>query len=190
MRLTHILLATVVILVLVASAACTGKKKPAPAPGGGQVAPPGETRQPETPAPSEPTEIGEPSGVEGEGETVTPPEGTTTLSAGESLPAGWPSDVPIMEGFKVKGAVSVGDQGEGGAGMSVTAEGSVPAGDVENFYSSLPGWQRLPKMATATGEEGQEATVFTLVKDDAGLTVSIVRSEGVTVLTLAYVPKQ
>jgi len=120
-----------------------------------------------------------------DGQTTVTPEGVVVTTGANALPAGWPADVPVMEGFTI---VST-EENPAEKVMSVTSEGTVPLPDARAFYQALPGWQQdINKDFTLTGDNVQ---ILTFVKEDLKLAVTIAKDESknITVLVLAISQK-
>lgn len=109
--------------------------------------------------------------------TTVGSEGGVTRTTGE-MPANWPKDIPIMEGFTV-----VNGQVSSNGMMSVLLFGSVPVDDVFKFYSALEGWQKDPNVPWIV--EGPNRTIK-LVRSLENLSINIYENQARTQLSLTY----
>jgi hypothetical protein len=108
--------------------------------------------------------------------TVVLPDGSTVVwnysddknrMADLNLPEGWPSDVPVMQGFELHDGMS---SGAGTSFISIMGSGDVTAENVKSYYSHLPGWVFDQDLEIANAPEGLIS--FTMKKDTITLTVS------------------
>jgi hypothetical protein len=135
----------------------------------------------ETPPANEPQSVGQATHPEPGSEGVPVSSGTNEgITTMQGLPANWPSDVPVMEGFTVQNSM-VNTQGM----ISIMAFGSVSPDDVTKYYSSLPGWEKDSNKPWVT--QGVNRLVA-LKKDAESLTVNINdnKKQGRTEVTLTY----
>jgi len=179
MRSYLIIPAVLAIVIVLAAMACQPSQQ-AGGPSGGDGERLQETQNGGA-ADQEATETEEqpPTTVEGEGGVevtdegggtikVTDKEGETEIEVTATLPAGWPEDVPVMEGFTIIGSQSVTQQGEWKDVKTVQASGDAPLEEISDFYSKLPGWvldENLPNMTSG------ERILLNFTKGDERLTV-------------------
>ena len=124
---------------------------------------------------SSPSSIGEP-----EYEIRPGGVGDTSESTVQGLPPGWPEDIPVMEGFsEIKGKNASGM-------LTVSAVSTLPADEVQEFYSDLPGWTKDPNVPWVVS--GPSRTLK-LVKGVENLVVNINVRNNRTELTLTYFVK-
>jgi hypothetical protein len=108
------------------------------------------------------------------------PGGKGPVSSGVALPSGWPTDVPIMEGF----TITVGaDKGNGA--LFVGAAGVKPIGEVADFYTKISGWQVFSDSVT-NPRESHPGRSIVLKKADSTLNVMISGSNNGTQINLTY----
>jgi len=181
MKSINILLAALVALTMLALMGCPPKETPKPV---DEVDSGTQSGQDEAlPV------AGGPDGADAaqtpDGQTIVTPEGVVVTLGANALPAGWPADAPIMEGFTIVKS----EENPAKKVISVTSEGTIPVSDARAFYEALPGWkQDIDKDFTISGENVQ---ILTFARDDLKLAVTIAKNEerNVTVLVLAISQK-
>jgi len=103
--------------------------------------------------------------------------GDTSESTVQGLPPGWPEDIPVMEGFsEIKGR-------NASEMLIVSAIGTLPADEVQEFYSNLPGWTKDPNVPWVVS--GPSRTLK-LIKGVENLVININVRNNRTELTLTY----
>ncbi|MFH1676652.1 MAG: hypothetical protein ABIC40_06470 [bacterium] len=186
MRITHVLLVTLLGLALF-GLACSNTK-PAPAGKTGDNTKPA-THEPATqPKPQTPAPVTVPvttdAGTTQSGLAPVPGDtsGTTTVTA---LPPEWPADVPIMEGLTLVSAVP--GPRDPVLIINVGAKGSLSINEVQEFYSKLKGWELDKKVPL---ESKPDYRSFKMIKGNENLGVTIRLEAGVTQLTLQYMSQK
>jgi hypothetical protein len=112
---------------------------------------------------------------------VTSKDGSSSFSSSGDLPKGWPKDVELPDGAKIKGSSAV--KADGGTNLMVSAEDKGASLDdiVEHFDEQLDGWKNDSVTSSDTGKRAsafqswtKDGQVFTLVVSDAGDTRTFV----------------
>ncbi len=97
------------------------------------------------------------------------------------IPDGWPDDVPVMAGFKLRYGMSDGES------IRLIAFGDAPAEEVKQFYENMFGWEK--DRETIPDDESDPDVVkikITLSRDDELLGVEIYQDEEETIFQLVY----
>jgi hypothetical protein len=168
-------LATILIILVLVSSACAPGKKAQVENSKGP-----ETKQNAAPLVPIQGSISKPeSAVSGANGDVRSVSGGPINSA--SGVAGWPADVPIMDGLKAATTSTSGI-------YIANAQGTVKPKDVEKFYLALEGWTKKEPPKGQTNNPGVIA--FTMEKEGKTLNVTITESKGLTSVQLMYMPKR
>ena len=180
MRITHVLLVTLLGLALF-GLACSNTK-PADA---GKT---GDKTKPATNAPATQPKPQTPTPVPGTTDAGTTQSGLAPDAAGTtvaSLPPEWPKDIPVMEGMTLDTAKTVAR--EPILMINVGAKGSLSIDEVQTFYSKLKGWELDKKVPL---ESKPDFRRFKMTKGAENLGVTIRIADGVTQLTLEYLTQK
>ena len=112
---------------------------------------------------------------------TSPVEGQTFTG---KVPPNWPKDVPIMEGLEIStGIINPPPENV----LEVFCYGPLKIGDVWNFYSKLPGWE---KDSSKQGKESGDLRELNLMKGNESLFIGItVDPSGTIQMTLRYQPE-
>lgn len=110
--------------------------------------------------------------------TVETDEGKTEIETGESLPKGWPADMPVYKPAKIVGSSAIKGQGDA-ASLSLALETSDAVDKVREFYQknlASNGWEVNESSSTAL--EGNHTALLTAAKQKRSCVVTMGRSEG------------
>jgi hypothetical protein len=127
------------------------------------------------------------SGNTAPGKPGTPNNKPVMAKGANGLPAGWPKDVPVMDGLTLQHAGPTQD------GLDAMLIGNVTADKVEAFYTGLSGWTRRPDTSPQApgnpGDQNSSEKTFVMTKGTETLTVSLAAQEAQTSVRLFYSKK-